>query len=139
MPDNVTIGFDHVGLTVADLDAARGFFVDCLGWKVVGGRPDYPSIYVSDGAAVLTLWQVENPASYVQFNRRTNVGLHHLALRVPNRESLDELYARVASWPGVVVEFPPQTSGAGPKVHMMLREPGGNRLELAWDPRKSGT
>jgi catechol 2,3-dioxygenase-like lactoylglutathione lyase family enzyme len=136
MPDNVTIGFDHVGLTVKDLDAARSFFVDCLGWKVVGGKPDYPSIYVSDGAAVLTLWRVENPAACIDFNRRTNIGLHHLALRVPNREVLDELYGRVASWPGVVVEFPPQTSGSGPKVHMMLREPGGNRLELAWDPRK---
>lgn len=136
MPDNVTIGFDHVGLTVRDLDAARSFFVDCLGWKVVGGRPDYPSIYVSDGAAVLTLWRVENPAACIEFNRRTNVGLHHLALRVPNREALDELCGRVSSWPGVMVEFPPQTSGSGPKVHMMLQEPGGNRLEIAWDPRK---
>jgi len=55
---------------------------------------------------------------------------------MPNREALDGLYARVASWPGVVMEFPPQPSGAGPKVHMMLREPGGNRVEFAWDPRK---
>jgi catechol 2,3-dioxygenase-like lactoylglutathione lyase family enzyme len=136
MADNVTIGFDHVGLTVRDLDAARSFFVDCLGWKVVGGKPDYPSIYVSDGTAVLTLWRVENPAACIEFNRRTNIGLHHLALKAPTREALDALYVRVASWPGVVVEFPPQTSGSGPKVHMMLLEPGGNRLEFAWDPRK---
>jgi catechol 2,3-dioxygenase-like lactoylglutathione lyase family enzyme len=136
MPDNVTIGFDHVGLTVKDLEAARGFFVDGLGFKVVGGRPDYPSVYVSDGAAVLTLWRVEDPATCIDFNRRTNVGLHHLALRVPSRERLDELHARVASWPGVVIEFPPQPSGAGPRIHMMLREPGGNRLELVWDPTK---
>jgi len=27
-------------------------------------------------------------------------------------------------------------AGAGPKIHMMLREPGGNRLEFVWDPRK---
>jgi catechol 2,3-dioxygenase-like lactoylglutathione lyase family enzyme len=136
MSDAVTVGFDHVGLTVRDLEAARAFFVDGLGWKVVGGKPDYPSIYVSDGAAVLTLWRVADPATYVPFDRRTNVGLHHLALRVASREVLDELYARIASWPGVEIEFPPQTSGSGPKFHMMLREPGGNRLELAWDPRK---
>lgn len=136
MSDPVTIGFDHVGLTVKDLEAARSFFVDCLGWKVVGGKPEYPSIYVSDGAAVLTLWRVENPETCIEFNRRTNIGLHHLALRVPDRQTLDALYSRVASWPGVVIEFPPQTSGSGPKVHTMLREPGGNRLELAWDPRK---
>jgi len=136
MADNVTAGFDHVGLTVRDLDAARSFFVDCLGWKVVGGKPEYPSVYVSDGVGVLTLWRVEDPATSVAFNRRTNVGLHHLALRVPSREALDALHTRVSTWPGVVMEFAPELSGTGPKFHMMLREPGGNRLEFAWDPRK---
>jgi catechol 2,3-dioxygenase-like lactoylglutathione lyase family enzyme len=136
MTDSFTQGFDHVGLTVKDLDASRAFFVDCLGWKVVGGRPEYPAAYVSDGGAVLTLWRVENPAAFTEFNRRSNVGLHHLALKVPSREALDELHPRVAAWPGVLVEFAPQLSGAGPKVHMMLLEPGGNRIEFAWDPRK---
>ena len=136
MADNVTAGIDHVGLTVSNLEAARSFFVECLGWKVVGGKPEYPSAYVSDGAAVVTLWQVENPTHHVAFDRRTNVGLHHLALRVPDRDALDQLHARVAAWPGVVIEFAPEFSGTGPKVHMMLREPGGNRLEFAWDPRK---
>lgn len=131
-----TTGFDHVGLTVKDLDASRSFFVDCLGWNVVGGRPEYPAVYVSDGSAVLTLWRVEDPATCVELNRRTNVGLHHLALRVPSREVLESLHPRVATWPGVVMEFSPQLSGSGPKVHMMLQEPGGNRLEIAWDPRK---
>lgn len=136
MADNVTVGFDHVGLTVKDLEASRAFFVDGLGWKVVGGKPEYPSVYVSDGAAIVTLWRVEDPATCVDFNRRSNVGLHHLALRVPSREKLDDLYARVSAWPGVVIEFAPEPSGAGPKIHMMMREPGGNRLELVWDPRK---
>jgi len=51
------------------------------------------------------------------------------------REALDELHTRVAAWPAVVVEFAPELSGAWPKVHMMLREPGGNRVQFAWDPR----
>jgi hypothetical protein len=33
------------------------------------------------------------------------------------------------------VEFAPEFSGKGPKVHFMIREPGGNRLEFSWDPR----
>jgi catechol-2,3-dioxygenase len=103
---------------------------------VVGGKPEYPATFVSDGSAVLTLWRVENPATCNEFNRRTNLGLHHLALRMPSREALEDLYPRVASWPGVLIEFAPQLSGAGPKVHMMFQEPGGNRIELAWDPRK---
>jgi len=135
MTDGVTKGIDHVGLAVKNLDAARSFFVDCLGWKVVGGRPEYPAVYVSDGHGILTLWSVENADTYIAFDRRNNIGLHHLALKVPSREILSDLHGRIASWPGVVIEFAPQLSGSGPKVHMMIREPGGNRLEFAWDPR----
>jgi len=135
MADSVTRGIDHVGLTVKNLDATRSFFVDCLGWKVVGGRPEYPAVYVSDGHGIVTLWSVENPETCIDFDRRKNIGLHHLAFKVPSREVLDGLHVRIAAWPGVVIEFSPQLSGSGPKVHMMLREPGGNRLEFAWDPR----
>src|SRR5262245_35313183 len=87
--DALTLGFDHVGLTVADLESSRLFFVDCLGWKVVGERPAYPAVYLSDGRSVLTLWRVENPADHVAFDRRKNVGLHHLALKVADRAALD--------------------------------------------------
>ncbi|HXU06560.1 MAG TPA: VOC family protein [Polyangia bacterium] len=131
----MTLGFDHVGLTVADLEASRRFFVECLGWKVVGERPAYPAVYVSDGRAVVTLWRVENAATFVAFDRRKNVGLHHLALKVADRAALDAVHARVAQWQGVTIEFAPEPSGNGPKVHMMIREPGGNRIEFSWDPR----
>jgi len=133
--DAMTLGVDHVGLTVADLEASRRFFVECLGWKVVGERPAYPAVYVSDGRAVVTLWRVENPADHVPFDRRKNVGLHHLALKVADRAALDAVHARVAQWEGIEIEFAPEPSGNGPKVHMMIREPGGNRIELSWDPR----
>ena len=43
-----TTGFDHVGLTVLDLEVARRFFCECLGWKVVGGNPSYPAAFASD-------------------------------------------------------------------------------------------
>jgi hypothetical protein len=62
------------------------------------------------------------------------VDLHHLAFAVADR-ALDALYDRVASWPGVVVEFAPDLSGTGPKVHFIVREPSGIRIEFAFDPR----
>ena len=55
------------------------------------------------------------------FDRRRNVGLHHLALKVVNRNALDALHVRVAAWPDTVVEFAPERSGKGPKVHFMVR------------------
>jgi hypothetical protein len=41
----------------------------------------------------------------------------------------------VSKWPGVVVEFGPEPSGAGPKIHFIVREPSGVRIEFAFDPR----
>jgi hypothetical protein len=61
--------------------------------------------------------------------------LHHLALKVADRAALDAAHRVIAEWPGVVIEFPPEPSGKGPKFHMMIREPSGNRIEFAWDPR----
>ena len=130
-----TYGVDHVGLSVRDLASTREFFCDCLGWRIVGERPDYPAAFVSDGHGVLTLWQVQSPGDAIPFDRRANVGLHHLALAVIDQASLETLYKRVSSWPGVVVEFGPEPSGAGPKIHFMVREPSGVRIEFAFDPR----
>jgi catechol 2,3-dioxygenase-like lactoylglutathione lyase family enzyme len=131
----LTVGIDHLGLTVRDLGTTVGFFVDCLGWKQVGARPNYPAAFVSDGHVVLTLWEVQRQAERVEFDRKTNVGLHHLALRVGSAAALDEVYARVSKWPGVKVEFSPENLGEGPKRHTMLYEPGGIRLEFDFDPR----
>lgn len=53
-PIPATFGVDHVGLTVRDLESIRGFFCDCLGWRVVGERPDHPAAFVSDGHDMIT-------------------------------------------------------------------------------------
>jgi catechol 2,3-dioxygenase-like lactoylglutathione lyase family enzyme len=136
MPETaLTLGVDHIGLAVQNLEASAGFFTNCLGWKQIGGKSEYPALFVSDGHSVLTLWQVEDPQSSVGFDRRKNIGLHHLALKVANEATLNRLFEAVAGWPGVSVEFPPEPSGAGPKIHTMIREPGGVRVEFAYDPR----
>jgi catechol 2,3-dioxygenase-like lactoylglutathione lyase family enzyme len=133
----LTSGVDHIGLSVRDLNVTRDFFVHGLGWTQVGERPNYPAAFVSDGHITLTLWQVTNPDNCVEFDRKTGVGLHHLALRVGSEEALHELFARISAWPGVVVEFAPENQGAGPKRHTMMYEPGGIRLEFDFDPRTS--
>jgi catechol 2,3-dioxygenase-like lactoylglutathione lyase family enzyme len=130
-----TVGVDRVGLSVRDLDSTRRFFCDCLGWRIVGERPDYPAVFVSDGHQMVTLWQVEAADRAIAFDRRANVGLHHLAFAVADRAGLDALYERVAKWPDVVVEFGPELPGKGPKFHFMVREPSGVRIEFAFDPR----
>ncbi|MCB1743324.1 MAG: VOC family protein, partial [Gammaproteobacteria bacterium] len=61
------------------------------------------------------------------FDRRTQVGLHHLALRV---DDLDSIAARLAKAPGVDVEFAPEPLGGGETRHMMCAIPGGVRVEF---------
>lgn len=130
-----TLGIDHIGLTVANLEASTRFFTECLGWRVFGSNPAYPAAYVTDGTAKVTLWQVADTTAFAPFDRKNTVGLHHLALKVPDRSSLDSLFDRVRAYPGVQVEFAPELSGSGPKWHAMVMEPGGRRLELRFDPR----
>lgn len=130
----LTMGLDHLGLAVSSLDKTTAFFIDCLGWKIVGGKPEYPSKFISDGKLILTLWQTSH-AEPIAFDRKTNVGLHHLALKIATEDDLHKLFGQVKDWPNVNVEFAPEFSGAGPKVHFMINEPSGNRIEFAFDPR----
>jgi len=126
-----TMGIDHLGLTVGDLEQSRRFFGECLGWQVVGGVPAYPAVFVSDGVVRLTLWQVDRSDGHAAFDRRRNIGLHHVALKVADLTVLEGVHARVSAWPGVEIEFSPQqVAPGGSRMHCMVREPGGVRLEF---------
>ncbi len=133
----LTSGFNHVGLSVLYLDKTTKFFTETLGWKLSGQDPDYPASFLTDGEMFLTLWQVKDPASAVKFDRKNNVGLHHLAISVPGFAELDALYEKVKAVDGVVIEFAPELAYGGPTKHMMIREPSGNRLEFAHNPPKA--
>jgi len=132
MPDTHprTRGAHHVGLTVPDLAAARAFFVEALGFAVVGEVPEYPAVFVSDGTTMLTLWRAPDPAGARAFDRRRNIGLHHLALRVPDAAALAALAVDLRVRDGVEIEFEPEPLGDSGMRHMMCAIPGGIRLEL---------
>jgi lactoylglutathione lyase len=105
-----------------------------LGFTKVGGSESYPSCFVSDGASLITLWQTDSNAT--PFNRRTNVGLHHLAIKVPSRTSLDLAYDIIKTIRGVRTDgegaFPPSELVGTPFTHAMVYEPSGNRIELTY-------
>ncbi len=126
----VTRGVHHLGLTVPDLAAARRFFLEALDYRQVGEVPDYPAVFLSDGATMITLWQAENPESATAFDRKRVIGLHHLALSVENEVSLKDLHSRLQSRDDVEIEFAPEPLGNGPTQHMMSLIPGGIRVEF---------
>lgn len=127
-------GVDHVGLTVTDLDASTRFFTETLGFTVRGGDESYPAVFLANGEIIVTLWRASDPDEAVRFDRKNNVGLHHLAFRVSSFDALEALHARLETTPGVTIEFAPELNRGGPAKHMMIREPSGNRIEFIHRP-----
>ena len=125
-----THGVDHIGLTVQDLQATLEFFTDVLKFEKIGERPDYPAAFVSDGTVMITLWQVTDPATAINFDRHGNIGLHHLALRIGSTEELEALFQTLENAEHVEIECAPIPLESGAGVHMMCIEPGGIRIEF---------
>ena len=127
-----TTGLNHLGLAVRNLDDTTAFFTEVLGWEELALDESYPRNAITDGKLRLTLWQVDHSQPVAEFDRRANIGLHHLALEVASEDDLNRLVNRIIDTPGVEVEFMPELVGKGPRKHMMFSEPGGIRLELLW-------
>ena len=89
---------------------------------------------MTDGKLFLTLWQTKEDQPTIGFNRKHNVGLHHLALKVASLEDLNQLHKIFLRTKDVVIEFAPEPNNGGPTIHMMIREPSGNRIEFAYSP-----
>lgn len=126
----ITQGAHHIGLTVPSIEATRDFFINALEFKQVGAVPDYPAFFISDGTVILTLWQATDPDKATPFDRKNNIGLHHLALNVKDIDTLNDIYKILIKTEGVRIEFEPELSGNGPAQHLMAYIPGGIRLEL---------
>jgi lactoylglutathione lyase len=125
--DKLTAGVSHVGLSVSDLEKSNAFF-EAIGYKKIGGDDKYPSIFLSDGDSMITLWQTDDAAT--PFDRRKNVGLHHLAIKVPSLEALQTVYDTVAAMEGVKTDFAVQALTGTSLTHAMVFEPSGNRIEF---------
>jgi catechol 2,3-dioxygenase-like lactoylglutathione lyase family enzyme len=132
MAEKLTRGVHHIGLTVPDLDESRAFFCGVLGFDEVGGVPGYPSIFVSNGFILLTLWRAGDPLTARAFDRRANIGLHHLSLAVADDAALETVWQRVSAYPGVIVDALPGPIRPGSATrHFLVFIPGGIRMEFA--------
>lgn len=130
MNNPTTKGAHHIGLAVSKLEESAHFFTSLLGWKEVKRKAEYPAIFVSDGSIMVTLWKIKEEPS-ILFNRKANIGLHHVAFNVENEDDLNKLHKRLES-NGIKIEFAPERLGQGPAKHMMCYEPSGIRVEFIW-------
>ena len=124
-----TEGVHHLGLTVSNLQETQDFFTNILNYQIVGGRPEYPSVFLSDGHTMLTLWQAQCQTP-TAFDRKNNIGLHHFAIKVPSKEQLFQLHENLKKHPFTEIEFDPEHLRGTPLTHFMCLIPGGIRVEF---------
>ena len=96
------VQLDHVGIAVADLDAALAFYRDALGLEI-DVPEDVPSqrvrarfIPMSSGSSALELLEATAPDSAIaKYVAKRGPGLHHITLRVDDiGAALDRLKER---------------------------------------------
>lgn len=126
-------GIHHLGLAVSDLAGSCSFFCDLLGWTQVRKIDEYPAIFVSNGSIIFTLWQTDE--SSAPFDRKRNVGLHHVALLMDSEEELIQLYKVLEKSDLAHIEFSPESLRDSLVQHMMCIEPSGIRIEFIWVPQ----
>jgi len=134
-------GLDHIGYSVADLDAALAVFVDVLGGELlVRGTDKAGEVPVE--IAVLRLGPTENVelSAYAQPGlvaappRNCDIGGRHLALHV---RDVDAAAADLAVRPGFTQLGQPETIADGPIAGdrwVYVRSPIGLHLELVRMP-----
>ena len=90
MPGTIaTGGIHHLRLTVTDVDRARAFYTEVLGFTVVIELN--PGVFLSNGNVGLGLGPHPDPATAAAGDRfdENRVGLDHLAFRDPDNVQLE--------------------------------------------------
>jgi methylmalonyl-CoA/ethylmalonyl-CoA epimerase len=138
------LGIDHVGIAVADLDAAVAFHTGTLGLVVVHREvnPDQAVEEVmlvppdGDGSTQVQLVGALAADSAVgRFLKRRGPGLHHLAYRVSDLS----LVSRVLHKSGVrLIYDSPRAGTRGSRINFVHpKDTGGTLIELVEPTRRS--
>jgi catechol 2,3-dioxygenase-like lactoylglutathione lyase family enzyme len=125
-----TTRFDHVAITVHDMERAVGFYRDLLGFEVLGqlllDDGNFKIVYLRLGEAHLELFAFRGAATETAVGVPDTVGgFKHLALQT---SEVDAVAARLKA-AGVTFTVEPMDAAGGVRL-AFFRDPDGNLLEL---------
>jgi glyoxylase I family protein len=131
MLDTITTGgIHHLRLTVSDVNRARDFYTDVLGFAVVADLN--PGYFLTNGNFGLGLGPHPNPATALPNDRfdENRVGLDHLSLSVDSRDDLERA-ALILDEKGVPRGEIEDLGAASGLYVMAFRDPDNVQLELS--------
>ena len=130
------LGFDHVDLTVNDLQRSLAFYLEVLGelgfQRVEDGQSG--SAIFANG---ITSIAIRDPSPHQRGARfdRYRVGLHHLALRAAGRRDVDRFHAWLVARGHPVLDAPAEYPEYGEDYYaVFFADPDGLKLELVHYP-----
>jgi catechol 2,3-dioxygenase-like lactoylglutathione lyase family enzyme len=130
-PGKSELCYDHVTLTVSNLDKALAFYQGVLGFPALGqlvmnDKRGFVITYLQFGNSVLELFSFSQPTVYHTWNPdETVLGLKHIGLLV---DDVDAVAAKLVS-AGVRIIYPPNDALGDVKT-CFFADPDGNALEL---------
>ncbi len=118
---------DHVGIVVADVEAALPYFVERLGLALIGQEVQPATgvrvAYLAAGATTLQLVQPLGPGPIQDHLEQRGEGLHHVCFSVPDIGAAVQSLA-----PGSDVRV--VVAGRGRRACFLPDRPHGVRIEL---------
>lgn len=124
------LSFDHVTLTVSDLERSIEFYGDTLGLKVLGKieQPDagLTIVYLEAGGGVLELFYFSDEEdSYLNEREDTDIGLQHIGFEVSSVNKVADKLRRN----NVEFTLEPMDAEGGVRI-AFFKDPDGILLEL---------
>lgn len=129
------LGLEHIDLSVADLQRSAAFYSSVL--EALGfARFEHPVGHVSwsNGMLSITLRPCARDRARETFDRY-RIGLHHLALKLKDRNDVNELHDLLVREDYRVLDSPAEYSEYGPDYYaVFFEDPDGLKLEAVHYP-----